>query len=492
VHAEARKPEFHNFLPRAPLDLEEDQIFETATNYRNWTCDGFTLKDLPAFDNSATLGITLDDENNNIREEIKKILEFVNSRKPPLFDSLGALSGVNVAGFDDLFNIIDQIRCNFNIIKHDNACLVLDHYLQESVYDAFIDSRWTLRTRHLKKPSGTTESNPKLLSDENKNKQAYHTLIDFIFQSLAWWLIHVAERKSTHAMVVAILARWSVKLKLISLDPVRWAEHALLRGEDVMRKVSHEQKDEDRMTIRLPANDPEAESKIVNFPNDQDLDHIYYFTNFHIRVALFRLVEKILGNLTTGRLNSVSSAIEVRTLIYSSDLDGLLHQVTVHRNMAVEISSNLTYLRHSYVAFQLLLANTRGIPQTDIGVSSSEIAKIDWHVQMAKSDKPDTGSIKIERLDDVISALVPLGLMGGSKLVTVLDGHANADDFNDDYIPVKLELSLDDSPKIEFSLSTRQNRNDDLRRLRMNMVPTSRSPLITSMEGKQNSVYATL
>lgn len=63
------------------LNLDEELIFEAATDYKNWTFGDVTLKDLPAFDHSASFGITVDDENNNIREEIKKIVHFLNSNE---------------------------------------------------------------------------------------------------------------------------------------------------------------------------------------------------------------------------------------------------------------------------------------------------------------------------------------------------------------------------------------------------------------------------
>jgi hypothetical protein len=78
------------------------------------------LKALPAFDNSVSFGITLDEANQNIRGEIKELVFSVSSEKPPVFNSNKSLGNTNADGFKDLFNVLDQISC-MQIIRHDNS-----------------------------------------------------------------------------------------------------------------------------------------------------------------------------------------------------------------------------------------------------------------------------------------------------------------------------------------------------------------------------------
>ncbi len=77
--------------PKPTLSLDEDRIFEAATDYKSWNFNIYTLTSLPAFDDSTSFGITVDDENSNIREEIRKLVQFVGSAKPPVFNSYGAV-----------------------------------------------------------------------------------------------------------------------------------------------------------------------------------------------------------------------------------------------------------------------------------------------------------------------------------------------------------------------------------------------------------------
>ena len=470
-----------SLLP-TPLKLDEDQLFKAATDYHSWAFGRFTLENLPAFDSSVPFGITVEEENDHIKEEIKKLVQFVGSKKPPLFDSYGALGESNAAGFEDLFSIVDQIQSNLEIVMHDNASLAMDHYVDQTFYDILKHSRRHLRTRYLGQPRGINGHSPKTLSDETRNAQAYNALIDFIFHSLAWWLAHVAEGKSWHAQMIAVLARWSVKLKLIELDPVHWGEQALLRGENIMRRIASEQQDGEQITVKVPTGSIQPE-KSIRFPEDRDQDYAYYFLKFRFRKVVRGFIDRILSNLIAERSSTnKSTAFEVRTLIYKDDLDETLRQLTVQQDGRVETSSDLTNLRRNYLALQLLLSNAQSIPPTNVNEIFPEMARIQWHRKLKGSD-PHVGSVSTTRLDDVVSVLVPLSFTGSSHLFKHLENPSKRRDSEDEFPPAVLDLPLEEFQRIEFSLTTR-SRNNILGRMDSCMIPTSRSPLIPSIEGK--------
>lgn len=479
-------------LPRTPLNLDQDHIFAAATDYENWTYSRYTLKDLPPFDNSALFGITVADENDNIREEIGRLARFVDTKKAVPFNSYGALGETNDAGFENLFNVVDQILCNFEAIRHDNASLALDHYLDGYFYDVFKYSRRTLRLRYLGKQHSVSGHTPITLTDEKDNMQAYHALIDFIFQSLAWWLVRVAEKKSWRAPIIAVLARWSVKLKLIALDPVRWAEMSLTRGEDVMRRISYEQNKDGNITFAFPSSNPETERKKIYFPEDRDVDYQYYTFKFHFRENLYRIVRSVLTNLKPERSDKRSAAFEVRTLVYRGRLDETLRHLTVQRDGTVGTSSDVADLRRSHRALQLLLLNVHNLGQTKVDPGSLEVAEIKWYIKQVGSSDPIIGSVTTTQLDDVISAMVPLSLTGSSQFVKTLDNPLIRGDFEDEYPPAILELSPEGYRRIEFSLSTRQSRKNIAQRVGTAMMPSSKSPLIAFGEGKKHPTCARL
>ena len=475
------------------LNLDEARIFEAATDYQNWSFGDITLKDLPAFDHSTSFGITTEDENNNIREEIRKIVHFVNSNEPPLFDSYGILGATNAAGFEDLYNVVDQISCNLHIIRHDNACLALDHYVDESFFNILRNSRARIRSRYVGKSSKITGHTPKVLKDEISNMKAYHALVDFIFQSLAWWLMHVAKRKSWRAPIIAVLARWSVKLKLIALDPTRWAEMSLIRGEDTMRRIAHDQKTENRTVIKFPPITGHTDLKEFSFPDDRDMDYNYYSWKLHMRENLYNIVRPILRNLLIEKSRSMrSTAFEARTLMYRGVLDNALRYLTVQRDGTIEMSSDHIDLRSSYCALQLLLFNGQRIAQKGVTIATSEAVEFHWYIKLANGLSPKVRTVATERLDDLVSALVPLSLVGSSRLVNLLDNPSFQEYFEDEHPPSMPDpFSLDDCLRVEFSLRSKQGRVTPSRNFAKTMVPASRSPLITFTEGQKHLLCTT-
>ncbi len=234
--------------------------------------------------------------------------------------------------------------------------------------------------------------------------------------------MQVVERKSWRVSLIAILARWSVKLKLIAWNPTRWAEMSIARGENVMRRISNDQKNENRITLEFPPISREAERKLVYFPDDRDPDYYYYSWKFRVREYLDSLVRQVLNNLMAGNSRSKRpAAFEVRTLIYRSALDNSLRHLTVQRDGTIETSSDHAGLRHSYRALQLLLSNVQTIAKKDRVPASSDVAKFHWQIKLAKGSADDGGAVATDRLDDVISALVPLTLIGSSAHVKKLN-----------------------------------------------------------------------
>ena len=156
------------------------------------------------------------------------------------------------------------------------------------------------------------------------------------------------------------------------------------------------------------------------------------------------------------------------------------------------MSSDHIDLRCSYCALQLLLFNAQRIAEKDMTTALSEVVRFHWYIKLTKGSNPNIRSVTTERLDDIVSALVPLSLVGSSRFVNILDNPSFQDDFDDKRPPAMPDLfSLDDCLRIEFSLSTRQGRINTSSRFGTTMVPASRSPLITSMEGKKHLLCIT-
>ncbi|KAH7032678.1 uncharacterized protein B0I36DRAFT_319839 [Microdochium trichocladiopsis] len=308
---------------------------------------------------------------------------------------------------------------------------------------------------------------------------AYHALLDHVFRSLAWWIVRVTDVRSFSNHYIAVLARWSVKLKTIALDPTRWAENSLARAEDVLRQINTMQKSEDVIVIEFPGD----EKKPVVFPNDTDWDIGYYQGKSLFRDQLHTLVSAVLSSLDVRFL---LLGDQLRTLLCRSGLDQELRQFTINGSGAIQTSTNIKDMLRSYTALKLLLAISRKIGQVeDIPASHSDNSvKVVWNCQSDNSQpKPDTGTVETTRLDHVVSLLLPMAIAGQSARVTSLDTLLSVfvRAANEPPQPA-LQVSVENFPRLEVNLSMRWNhaaRSRDAKR-EAGVLPPFKAPLMVS------------
>jgi hypothetical protein len=474
-------------IPRISVQLDEDRIFQAATDYQSWTSGAYIFENLPRFDNATISGLTLEDENAMIKKEIAKYAEFASSDKPSLFKSNGIFSAANREGFKDLAKVFDQIRTHLQIIQHDNYLLVLEHLPRYDFYKNFKDSRDFISERYQREPHGTIRINgrePIRLDDEANNTKVYHTLVDFVFECLAWWLMHVAKSDSWNAHVIAVMARWAVKLKFIALDPVFWVEKALAKGEEIMQQLETEQKPEDMIVVHMPVVNSKEETKKVIFPDNPNLARPYYESKIYFRDIFLQLVLSVLNSLNIGLLGSNSTALSVRTLIYRGGLDRTLRQLAVHQNSQISTTSDSEEFRYSHTAFQLLALNSQAIMNCD--PEAPNLVNVRWHHIVKGELSPMylvKGEKRTDRLDDIISLLLPLSFMENWHMVESLHAALAWTIAHEDLDSQKLDRPREETLELEFSITTPKKIGLPAM-THPDTIPSSQSPLFTGLEGK--------
>lgn len=367
----------------------------------------------------------------------------------------------DLAGYSDLDAIAFQIHCAFDIIRHDNASLAIGHYMDETYYDILKDSRRYLRSHYMEIPTGTTGNLPRILVDEKRNMMAYHAVLDHVFHSLAWWIARVTVVRAFTNHYLAVLARWSVKLKCIALDPKRWAEDSLARAEDIARQISERQNSEDAIRLDLGKEDSHSEEKEkkLTFPNDVDIDARYYQEKTSFRSRLGRMLQDLLSSFGALRSPEGEPAVQVRTLLTRHGLEEELRHFTTHGNGTIETSSYLRDIRRAYPALRMLLAQSHKVSEANSGptAQSSWPAQVQWSCTSPEGDV-DEGILETDRLDDFVSLLTALHMAACADSIALMDKGL------DRFAGTKREqgppqpahqLSVEDFPIIKVSLSAR-------------------------------------
>jgi hypothetical protein len=481
--------------------LKEDTIFKAATDYNNWTAHGLVFSELPRFDDSTLCGLSISTEKDMIRKEIAKYMQFAQSSSPALFDSGGILGYNKHDGADDLSIIIDQIRCNLQIIKHDNAWQAVANTLHGSFYNNFRDARHTLLLRYATDSQALNRRKPKTLDNQDENRRLYHSLIDFIFGSSAWWIVRVAQSESSAANIIAVLARWAVKLKVIELNPVVWAEKSLEEGGDTMRSIANTQKDEAKVVIKV-FNEKTNKPEEIPFEDDPKFTMSYYRSKTRLRDLLLDLVSGAMGDLIVGQpwlWSKFSTELVVRTFIYKGGLDQTLRQLSVEADGRIKITPNLVGFKWSYIASRLLLYNCKSISErkeidskNNPRLESYITSKMGWrHIKMENGTLrlKERGGTETQRVDDLVSVLVPLSFMANSNLIKPLTAVSVVRIHGDEQDEDPLQSLAEDTIELDFVMSALDSHSKPQNLLSSpffdsDVIPSTQTPLFKNTEGK--------
>ena len=475
---------------------EPNGVFQATKDHKSWAPSGrspYVYENLPEFDGLKAHGLSEDEEDKFVWDEIRRYSRYAESDKPDPFDSAGVFDKTDAVGFADLSSLIDQIQCNLQIVLYENASLALEHCPNTELYRSYFRPlRVKILERYGKEPRSITGRCPRRLSDPDKNIRGYHALVDFIFGSMAWWLMRVAQNKKWESQIMAILARWAVKLKIIALNPNHCAQYSLSRGYDTIRRLSIADEDEDEITVPLLDNTSD-EPTTIKFSGDViNWAFGYYISKLQLRNVLEEIIVGVTSNMIIPKVGCRSSAsFEVRTLIYKGGLRETLRELFVPRDTSVIVSSDPSSIVHSYIALQLAVVNAERIDEAsarkpkpqfnEANGTDSDTIVMEWKQENSK------GRVETDRLDDLISVLVPLGLRISRSRLRGLAALLHSDMRDGEELMEISNLHRSDSITTEFRLNTKaflkRKRAVNLPFVDPDVISTSEIPLWKSPKG---------
>jgi hypothetical protein len=400
------------------VQIDKQLVIQTACDYDRYVIGGTTLRNLPIYDDCKAYDVNPEVFANLLEKEVDKLIAFATSDKPPLFDSQGSLDGLSRKDFENLSGLADQMLCNMSILTHDNSRHGIEiPTIASDAWDDLILSRRRLRTRYAQDESQWSHvegKQPTTLPDAGHNTAAYHKLLDYILGVITWWMLRSADSEYWTRHLLAILARWAVKMKVVAKGPVRCAELTLSETYSMIQKIKHESEFKD-VLIKIGG----KERDIDVLQTEVDLSNVYFEEKLFLRQHLGFVIETILEALMRHeRSGNEAESFEICAMIHRSGLEGVTNMLTGQRHGNIVASSNLQHINFCYSIFKLLELNTdqlEEIVNTSPPPSPEQAALNCLNVSMAcKDGKHRIFNFAVQKMDHAVSLIVPLALMDPS------------------------------------------------------------------------------
>lgn len=395
--------------------ISKKLVLQTANDHDRYVIGGTTLRNLPIYDDCTMYNATPPVYARLLEIEIDQLIAFATSDSPPLFNSQGCLGGLSRKDFEDVSGLADQILCNMAILDHDNSRHGIEiPTIASEAWDILISSRKRLRTRYAQDESHVEGRQPTTLSDPNDNQVAYHQLLDYILGTIAWWILRSADSEYWRRQLLAILARWAVKMKLVLRDPVLCADISLAETKTM---IEHKKFGADFKEVVIKFGGKEQDIDVLE--TEFDLSSSYFVEKLLLRQHLGKIMETVLEALSRHERSGIEAeSFEICSMIHRSGLEGVASMLTGQRHGNIVASSNLQHINFCYSIFKFLEYNTVQLEAIDKKIPSPSPVEAEQNclkVVMAcnTGENGDTSKFDfaLRRMDDAISLIVPLALM---------------------------------------------------------------------------------
>lgn len=451
--------------------LSEDEImqvvlrFETKDATRPIPHDG-TDKPFTEPQDLTSYGIRYETQKKLWKLEVRRLIESAQNINEPLrFHGNGLFEGITDAGgFQCLHLIAREIHEAFYICTHDFDLFMLEHVpeLTEDVIKSFLKSHRILALRERILQQSQSSSVPDWYQRFNgRQREAYFLLVDYMTATLARYLTRCAVGRSWTQECIALLAKWAAKLKVISGNPKQAVMTTMTKANALRTRKRMEQEEELVEWVYGVTTGVAAESKkqselvgaLDNAMRSEKADggfkgkakralvfHSYLSTTFYY----------LLYDLQTSQGHE--DCFQVARVVYKSGLDDWMTLLTSDRESLIAASSSFPCLRYAHVALDIFVATAISVKvhqkPSDL-VNSTEISEHEvevfwkYSVENAPSAQSNTSTsvplsitspdwvanrlnqkqagdqMKISKMNEAISVLVPLSLMDTTSISNV-------------------------------------------------------------------------
>jgi hypothetical protein len=396
------------------VKFDKDAIIEAANDNECYHFRRYKLHNLPKFDDCKPYAAGSDDLNKLFNDEVEKLIEFAELDQPPLFSSHGCLRGTDRKDFEELSNLADQLLCITDVLTHDNSRhgVTFGSHVAAEAWDSLIASRGSLRTRYAKAEKHVEGGQPVTLDDcgqSERNARALHLLLDYILNTMVWWLVRCADSKYWRTQILATLAQWAVKMKIISRDPGRFAESSLSATSGMIEQLKIEA-DANDVLIKIGG----KKKDVSSIQAQTDYCNLYIEEKLWIRDALRGILTQILLALAQDdKSTTPADLFEVCTMVFRRDTepDRSGKMWTGMRHGDVGVSSGLDHISYCYSLKDMLNLHNNTLMHAQKPPQSKPDEYIRLRGYVYEDGNTIPYNLTVYSMDHAITLLAPLLLI---------------------------------------------------------------------------------
>ena len=373
----------------------------------------YELRDLPKYDDVSMYGVGKNLEASLVRLEAKRLIAAANAKEPLLFDSSGSLENADKDCFQNVANIADQLACNLSVAIHDNSLVKEpEEYKRKSLRS------YEQHTRRLNRLSGDDRVGPENLKHRppeklaERNRELYFLVVNYVTAVIIRYLAACAASEQWLIITITVLAKQSMKLKVLEKDPSGFAKMSQEAEEDL-----NDEYEQHRYLSMMEK--PTALSLHSDNEKSFELDQIYHFEEWYIRDTINYLFLYMLSAIGGGSQTADGgSCFEMSTRVYRTGISSSLLVISSDWDGEYSASSDPQRIRYCRAALDILLLNTRAIAKHKN--HTRDLVHIHWDFEGPVDPRQRPLELQhqtctkrqfaISSMDDALSMLMPLAL----------------------------------------------------------------------------------
>jgi hypothetical protein len=398
------------------LEISEEEVLEVANWHEKFVRGPLVLTDLPKFDDTTDYGMNKEEEKKLMKLEVRRLINDTISDQPLLFSSGNILGSTKCEAFQTISDLADQIICSLAIVAHDNSLLLFENCTTAlelaRAANMFKFARQTLRSKFQQndkvKPRMPTKIEP-----EQDNSKLYFALVDYTTSTVARVLLRLASSKFWRNVNIAVLARWSLKLKALSHDPTTYAQQALSNGEAIIEQLNASDDREIIRKIKLRFVDKDkTNDNSFDVHEDADATQVYFNYGSMVRYSLHTIFKvSILSLYSEPSFVKGPSTFELCSLVYEAGLSRSLTALNADRDGDIFATSQSRNINCTYMILKLLLENIEALKVKRLPSKTQEQTIVKWQWSEGRKQQfPIEKSFGTSNADDIVTILVLLSL----------------------------------------------------------------------------------